>query len=101
MSVYWDKLSFEREMVWKAADVGFLTLLFLLEDLLLVVAVVGALLPSFPELLLLALEENSLQGGSEQSVLTVVGTVVVALGWPFLARPTVPLVLERLGLVVV
>jgi hypothetical protein len=38
--VHLDKLSFERETVWKLADVGFVTLLFLLEDLIFVGAVV-------------------------------------------------------------
>jgi hypothetical protein len=61
-------------MVWKPADVGFITLLFLLEDLI--------LLPSLcPGLLLLLLVEDSLQGDSVLVVLTFVGAVVIALVW--------------------
>jgi hypothetical protein len=50
-------------------------------NLNLVVAVAGASLPSFPGLLSLILVEGSLQRGSEQVVLMVVGAVVVALSF--------------------
>jgi hypothetical protein len=71
--VLWQSaLSFERELVWKLPDVGFVTLLFLLEDL--------TLMPSLcPGLLSQNLVGDSLQGDSEREVLTFVGAVVVAL----------------------
>jgi hypothetical protein len=67
-----DILSFEQETVWNLADVGFVTLLFLLEDLILL-----------PSLLSQNLVEDWLQRGSEQAVLMFVEAVVVALVWSF------------------
>jgi hypothetical protein len=59
-------------MVWKLADVGFVTRLFLLKDLILL-----------PSLSSQNLVENWLQGGSEPGVLLFVGAVVFALVWSF------------------
>jgi hypothetical protein len=82
--VHLNILSFWLEMVQKLAAVDFLTLLFLFEDLKLVVAVAGALLSSFPGLSSLILVEDSLpEGGLEQVVLMVVGAVVVVPVWLF------------------
>jgi hypothetical protein len=68
-------LSSHWEKVWKLADVGFVTLLFLLEDL--------TLLSSCPGLSLRILVEDLLQGGSELAVLMFVGAGVVAIVWSF------------------
>jgi hypothetical protein len=67
--VHLDKLSFERETVWKLADVGSVTLLKNL-----------TLMPSLcPGLSFIILVEDSMQGDLERAVLTFVGAVVVAL----------------------
>jgi hypothetical protein len=70
--VHLDKLSFQQETVWKLADVGFVTLLFLLGDLTLMLSLC-------PGLSLLIRVEDSLQGDLGLAVLTFDGAVVVAL----------------------
>jgi hypothetical protein len=69
-SVHLNILSFERGTMRKMADAGFITLLFLLEDLILL-----------PSLLLQNLVEDWLQRGSALAVLMCVGAVVVVLVW--------------------
>jgi hypothetical protein len=71
-SVELDILSFERETMRKKADIGFVTLLFLLEDLILL-----------PSLLLQNLVEDWLQRVSAPAMLMCVGAVVVVLVWSF------------------
>jgi hypothetical protein len=71
-SVHLDILSFEQGTMRKMADIGFVTLLFLLEDLILL-----------PSLLSQNLVEDWLQRVSAPAMLMCVGAVVVVLVWSF------------------